>query len=79
MKDALKPLIFVLNSMPSGCDAELPMTTALFVSYNNKYLDFTIPILDSNVVVPVGGRLSHFVTAWRSLTNDPWVLRIIEE
>jgi hypothetical protein len=42
-------------------------------------VDFTIPIVDSNVVVPVGGRLSHFVTAWRSLTDDPWVLRIIEE
>lgn len=29
--------------------------------------------------IPFGGRLSYFVSAWESLTSDPWVLGVIRE
>ena len=28
--------------------------------------------------LPVGGRLAHFVEAWRALTSDRWVLEVVE-
>ena len=29
--------------------------------------------------IPVGGRLEYFLKAWENITNDQWVLSIIEE
>ncbi|KZR98490.1 Uncharacterized protein APZ42_006071, partial [Daphnia magna] len=43
--------------------------------HNNKYVDFSSPL---SGVSFVGGRLSLFLDAWRSVTDDQWILQIIE-
>ena len=46
------------------------------VSYqNSKYVKFSSSVSDDSFV---GGRLSLFINAWRALTDDRWVLDIIE-
>ncbi len=42
---------------------------------NNKYVKFSSSVSDDSFV---GGRLSSFIDAWRVLTDDRWVLDIIE-
>lgn len=29
--------------------------------------------------IPVGGRLTHFLENWQEITNDKWVLSLIQE
>ena len=43
VKDALEPLIIMLNSMPSGCDAEIPMMTAIRLVCHVFCLKFDAP------------------------------------
>ena len=45
---------------------------------SSKSQPFPLPILPCPDI-PVGGRLAHFVEQWRELTNNKWVLSIVQD
>ena len=44
-----------------------------------SYLNDNVSIVARFLEIPVGGRLTHFLTEWESITSDKWVLDLIRE
>ena len=45
----------------------------------SQLLNDSVSIVARCPEIPVGGRLSHFLTDWESITSDRWVLELIRE
>jgi len=43
-------------------------------NYPQRYLSPRLSVLK----LPIAGRLSHFINAWRDISPDPWILDVIE-
>ena len=45
----------------------------------SQLLNDNVSIVARCPEIPVGGRLTHFLTEWESITSDKWVLDLIRE
>ena len=59
----------------------VPVPVVLFVSPRNSPADSEIQVIlfQNQDKIPVGGRLRFFLENWKKITNDQWVLSVIEK